>query len=166
MANIEKIASDIFYYEFDADTNEVNISSISGWLQANIGELNNLIYSSYSGAEIDLKPEEQDIFKHLYLAHYYKKKSRNAIKTIGTANAVNNIVSVSDEDSSVSFINGNEVSKQFRALSKDHLDELNKLVFAYNSYQSGPAQVIGKSMLNDVLFLSGTGFYNTYIGRF
>jgi hypothetical protein len=163
MANLGQIANDIFYYEFDADTNEVNISVISGWLNANIGELNNLIYTSHSGTGINLNTEEQDIFKHLYLAHYYKKKSRNAIKTIGTANAVNNIVSVSDEDSSVSFINGNEVSKQFRALSKDHLEELNKLVYAYNSYQSPPAQVIGKSMMNDVLFLSGTGFLNTYI---
>lgn len=163
MANLGEIAQNIFYYEFDADTNETNISVISGWLNANIGELNNLIFTSHSGSGIDLNTEEQDIFKHLYLASYYKKKSRNAIKTIGTTNASNNIVSVSDEDSSVTFINGNEVSKQFRALSKDHIDELNKLVFAYNSYQGAPTQVIGKTMLNDVLTLTGTGFYNTYI---
>ena len=162
MANLGQIASGIFFYEFDADTSEVNISVISGWLQANIGELNNLIYTSHSGDSIDLNTEEQDIFKHLYLAHYYKKKSRNAIKTIGTANATNNILSVSDEDSSVSFVNGNEVSKQFRTLSKDHLEELNKLVYAYNSYQSSPTQVIGKTMMNDVLFFTGTGLYNVY----
>ena len=119
MANIGQIASGIFFYEFDADTSQTNISVISGWLQANIGELNNLIYTSHSGTGIDLSTEEIDIFKHLYLSHFYKKKSRNAIKTIGSTSPSGNIVSVSDEDSSVTFINSNEVSKQFRALSKD-----------------------------------------------
>jgi hypothetical protein len=157
MANLAQIASDIFYYEFDADTNETNISSISGWLNANVGELNNLIFTSYSGTGIDLAREEQDIFKHLYLASYYKKKSRNAIKTIGSSSPTNNVVSVSDEDSSVTFVNGNEVSKQFRALSKDHLEELNKLVYAYNYYQAAPIQTIAKNMVYEVLTLTGTG---------
>lgn len=163
MANLGQIATDIFYYEFDADTNETNISSISGWLNANIGELNNLIFTSYSGTGIDLAREEQDIFKHLYLANYYKKKSRNAIKSIGSSSPSNNIVSVSDEDSSVTFINGNEVSKQFRALSKDHIDEMNKLVYAYNYYKAAPVQVSNKSMVNDVFLLTGTGFYNIFV---
>lgn len=157
MANLGQIAQNIFYFEFDADTNETNISSISGWLNANIGELNNLIYTSHSGTGIDLSTEEVDIFKHLYLSHFYKKKSRNAIKTIGSASPSGNIISVSDEDSSVTFINSNEVSKQFRALSKDHLEEMNKLVYAYNFYKAAPTQVVAKTMVSDVLTLTGTG---------
>lgn len=157
MANLGQIAQNIFYFEFDADANETNISSISGWLNANIGELNNLIFTSHSGTGIDLNNEEADIFKHLYLANYYKKKSRNAIKTIGGSSPTNNIVSVSDEDSSVTFINGNEVSKQFRSLSKDHMEELNKLVFAYNSYQGQPTQVYARNMVSDVLNVLATG---------
>lgn len=157
MANLGQIAQNIFYFEFDADVNETNISSISGWLNANIGELNNLIFTSHSGTGIDLNNEEADIFKHLYLASYYKKKSRNAIKTIGGSSPTNNIVSVSDEDSSVTFINGNEVSKQFRSLSKDHMEELNKLVFAYNSYQGQPTQVYARNMVSDVLNILATG---------
>ena len=157
MANVGQIASGIFFYEFDADTSQTNMSVISGWLQANIGELNNLIYTSHSGTEIDLNTEEIDIFKHLYLSHFYKKKSRNAIKTIGSASPSGNIISVSDEDSSVTFVNSNEVSKQFRALSKDHLEEMNKLVYAHNFYKAAPTQVVGKTMVNDVLTLTGTG---------
>ena len=65
MANIQEIASGIFFYEFDADTGETNISMISGWLQANLGELNSLIYTDYSGASTDLGLEEQNILKHL-----------------------------------------------------------------------------------------------------
>lgn len=161
MANIQEIASGIFYYEFDGDTGETNISMISGWLSANLGELNSLIYTDYSGASSDLGLEEQTILKHLYLMHYYKKKSRNAIKTIGSSSPVNNILSVRDEDSAVSFINGNEVSKQFVQLSKDHLNELNKLVVAYNSYQAKPQQVIAKNSVGAVLYTLSTGVITT-----
>ena len=160
MANLFEIASGVFFHEFDADTSEVNLSAISGWMEANIGELNNLIYTQFSGSDVNLNPEQVSIFKHLYLGHYYKKKSRNAIKTIagGSGNA---ILSVRDEDSSVTFVNTNEISKQFRQMSKDNFEEMNKLVFAYNSYQAAPVQVVAKSMLNDVLAMTGTGFYNT-----
>jgi hypothetical protein len=157
MANLFDIASGIFFYEFDADTNEVNLSSISGWLRANVGELNNLIYSDLSG-DGDFNQEQQNIFKHLYLSQYYKKKSRNAIKAIASS-STNAILSVSDEDSSVSFVNSNEVSKTFRQLSKDHIEELNKLVYAYNMYQAKPVQTVAKSGLTDILFLTGTGHY-------
>ena len=157
MANIQEIASGIFFYEFDADTGETNISMISGWLQANLGELNSLIYTDYSGASTDLGLEEQNILKHLYLMHYYKKKSRNAIKTIGSSTPTNNVVSIRDEDSSVTFLNGNEVSKQFVILSKDHGAELNKLVHAYNSYQGKPVQVVAKNMVGEVLNTLATG---------
>jgi hypothetical protein len=158
MANLQQVASGIFFYEFDADTNETNISMISGWMQANLGELNNLIYTSFTGADVDFGPEQANIFKHLYLGHYYKKKSRNSIKTIagGTGNA---IISIRDEESSVTFVNSNEISKQFRTLSRDNFEEMNKLVYAYNSYQARPTQVIAKSMIDDVLTLTGTGIY-------
>lgn len=156
MANIEQIASGIFFYEFDADTNETNISMISGWVQANLGQLNNLIYTDYSGTS-DIGLEEQTILTHLYLMHYYKKKSRNAIKTIGSSTPTNNVVSIRDEDSSVTFLNGNEVSKQFVQMSKDHFNELGKLVHAYNSYQASPSQVVAENMVGEVLNGLSTG---------
>lgn len=156
MANLFQVASGIFFYEFDADTSEVNISSISGWLEANIGELNNLLYTSFSGANVDLNPEQTNIYKHLYLGHYYKKKSRNAIKALagGSGSA---ILSIRDEDSSVTFVNSNEISKQFRQISKDNFEEMNRLVNFYNSYQAAPVQVVGKNMVGDALTLTGTG---------
>lgn len=162
MANIHDLASGIFFYEFDADTEETNISMISGWLQANLGELNNLIFTEFDGASVDLNPEQQDILKHLYLSHYYKKKSRNAIKNIAAGSNAG-IVMVRDEDSHVMFVNSNEVSKQFRQLSKDHVEELNKLVYAYNYFQAKPVQAVAKSMLNDVLLLTGTGIYSARV---
>jgi len=158
MANLFQTASGIFFHEFDADTSEVNISAISGWMQANLGELNNLIYTQFSGADVDLMPEQAAIFKHLYLGHYYKKKSRNAIKAVagGSGSA---IISIRDEDSSVTFVNSNEISKQFRQISRDNFEEMNRLVTSYNSYQAAPVQVVGKSAVNDVLTLTGTGTF-------
>lgn len=162
MANLFQIASGIFFYEFDGDTSDTNISAISGWMEANIGELNNLIYSNFSGSDVDLNPEQANIYKHLYLGHFYKKKSRNAIKNIVNGSA-SNVLSVRDEDSAVTFVNSNEISKQFRQLSKDNFEELNKLVTAYNSYQAAPLQAGAKTMLMDVLTLTGITYYNTYI---
>jgi hypothetical protein len=162
MANLFQIASGIFFYEFDGDTSDTNISAISGWMEANLGELNNLIYTQFSGADADLNVEQSNIYKHLYLGHFYKKKSRNAIKNIVNGSA-SNVLSVRDEDSAVSFVNSNEISKQFRQLSKDNFEELNKLVASYNSYQAAPLQVGAKNMLMDVLTLTGTGFYYGYI---
>lgn len=162
MANLFQVASGIFFYEFDADTSDTNISAISGWMEANLGELNNLIYTQFSGADAELSPEQANIYKHLYLGHFYKKKSRNAIKNVANGSG-NAILSVRDEDSSVTFVNSNEISKQFRQLSRDNFEELNKLVTAYNSYQAAPIQVGAKNMLNDILTLTGTGFYNSYV---
>jgi hypothetical protein len=54
-------------------------------------------------------------------------------------------------------VNSNEVSKQFRALSKDHLEEMNKLVYSHNFYKAAPTQVVAKSMVSDVFTLTGTG---------
>lgn len=159
MANIEQVASGIFFYEFDGDVAEANISIISGWISANLGEINNLIFTNFTGEDAVLGKEEQDILKHLYMASYYKKKSRNVIKSIGSSSG-NGILSLKDEDNAIVFVNTNEVSKQFHSLSKSHMEEVNKLVYAYNSYQARPTQVVNKNMFNDVMGLvaTGTGF--------
>jgi hypothetical protein len=69
-------------------------------------------------------------------------------------------LSLKDEDNTIVFVNTNEVSKQFHSLSKSHMEEVNKLVYAYNYYQARPTQVVNKSMFNDVMGLvaTGTGF--------
>ena len=135
---------------------------ISGWISANLGEMNNLIFTDLSGDAADFNVEQRDIMRHLYLASYYKKKARNAIKTLG-ANGSNGILMLRDDDTHMSFVNINEVSKQFSALSKQHMEELNAQVYAYNLYQARPMQAVSKTMLNDVLMLTGTGF--GYVNR-
>ena len=60
-----------------------------------------------------------------------------------TSNAGDNILSVSDGDTSISFVNRNEVGKVYRDLAKDSKQKLDSLVTRYTIYQSQPLQVGG-----------------------
>lgn len=143
MGNIGDLAQSIYVNEFDSDT--VTVESVSGWLENNIGQLNNALYTSFSGVSGNvsgLNLEEQNIFKEMYLYHYYVKQTRNTIR--GIANDTNgNIVSVRDGDNAITFVNKNEVSKVYKTLAQDSNERLIDLVSRYNSYQSSPRQVGG-----------------------
>lgn len=143
MSNIGDLANSIYVNEFDSTG--VTLESISGWLENNIGQLNNVIYTSFSGVSGEvsgLNLEEQSIFKELYLYHYYTKQTRNTIR--GIANDTNgNILSVRDGDNAITFVNKNEVSKVYKTLAQDANNKLMDLVARYNSYQASPRQVGG-----------------------
>ena len=71
MSNIGDLANSIYINEFDSSG--VTVESISGWIENNIGQLNNTIYTSFSGVSgsVDgLNLEEQSILKEMYLYHY------------------------------------------------------------------------------------------------
>jgi len=143
MSSVAELASGVFIDEFDSSG--VVYDSISGWFENNLGQLNNALYTSFSGVngQIDgLNLEEQEIFKQMYLYHYYTKQTRNTIR--GIANDTNgNIVSVRDGDNAITFVNKNEVSKVYRSLAQDVNNKLLHLVGKYNSYQAAPRQVGG-----------------------
>ena len=143
MNNIGNLASSIFINEFDSTG--ITIDSISGWLVSNIGQLNNVLYTSLSGVNGNVNGlglEEQSIYKEMYLYHYYTKQTRNVIR--GIANDSNgNILSVRDGDNAITFVNKNEVSKVYRSLAQDAYEKLEGLVYKYNSYNASPRQVGG-----------------------
>jgi len=144
------IASGIYTYEFDSDTGVNNITGISGWLESNLGTLNNMLYSSFSGgssiADTDIPIEAQNIHKEIYMYNYYSKQARNALRGIINSNNSSdgsNILSVKDSDSMVTFVNKNEVSKVYRGLATDSKANIDKLVAHYNIYGAEPRQVGG-----------------------
>ena len=143
MNNIGNLASSIFINEFDSTG--ITIDSISVWLDSNIGQLNNVLYTSLSGVNGNVNGlglEEQSIYKEMYLYHYYTKQTRNVIR--GIANDSNgNILSVRDGDNAITFVNKNEVSKVYRSLAQDAYEKLEGLVYKYNSYNASPRQVGG-----------------------
>jgi hypothetical protein len=143
MGNIGDLANSIYINEFDSSG--VAVESISGWIENNIGQLNNAIYTSFSGVSgiVDgLNLEEQSILREMYLYHYYTKQTRNTIR--GIANDTNgNILSVRDGDNAITFVNKNEVSKVYKNLAQDANEKLMDLVSRYNNYRASPRQVGG-----------------------
>jgi len=155
------IASDIYSFEFDGDSTVTTVSAISGWLQSNLGKLNTMLYSDFSGDGSNIPVEAQSIHKELYLYNYYSKQARNALRGIinTSNNDGSNILSVKDADSMVTFVNKNEVSKVYRGLATDSKLNIDKLVAQYNIYGAEPRQLGG---IEGEMW---TGFYtsNTYV---
>ena len=119
--NISGLATGI--YEYELDSTGVTFGSISGWLNENVGMLNTYLYTSFSGEDGEISGmglEEADIYKEMYLYHYYSKQARNTLRGI-TNDTNGNILSVTDGDNSVSFVNKNEVSKVYKSFAKDSL---------------------------------------------
>lgn len=166
MSDIGDLATSIWDTEFGDATGAAHrtsqISSISGWLQANVGLLNNVIYSSFSGdASGDMKPagkfklEEQDIYTQLYLKHYYDKKARNVLRGIdGSLNNDIDWIRLKEGDSLIVRSNKTDVAKLYLSLAKEAGEELKNLIYYYNLYQARPRQVAGTDGIQ-----SGCNYY-------
>ena len=146
----EILANTVFVNEFDSDTDMATLTQISGWFENNIGQLNTLIFTKFSGRGEAGHPtqqfvpklglEESGIYKHLYLKHFYKKKDRNVLKGI---DSTVDFVSLREGDSMITRTNKNEIAKTYRGMAKDAEEELEKAVYAYNFYNAVPRQVAG-----------------------
>ena len=144
-----QLASGILNTEFDNNTGITTTGAISGWLFENLGRLNTHIYSDFSGNEasgsrgtIDI--EAQNILKELYLYNYYTKEARNSLRGIVNSNVSgDNILSLKDGESSVTFVNRNEVSKVYRGLASDSMANVERLSAQYNIYEAQPLQLGG-----------------------
>jgi hypothetical protein len=141
--NISDLATGI--YEYELDSTGVTFNSISGWLNENVGLLNTYLYTSFSGSDgviSGMGLEEGDIYKEMYLYHYYKKQARNTLRGI-VDDSNGNILSVRDGDNSITFVNKNEVSKVYKGMAQDSYDKMLRMTQSYNSYQASPRQVGG-----------------------
>lgn len=159
MSVYSDLAHEIFSVEFGSDTSVTTFSQISGWFSTNIGLLNNLLYTNFSSADPALGEEEKAIFKELYLSNFYNKQARNALRGIlASSNNGDNILSVSDGDNSITFVNRNEVGKVYRGLAADSQARLKDLVYSYSSYKAEPRQLGGI----EAGYFSGSGGYYAY----
>ena len=146
---LEELASGIFETEFDSDTGIATVSSVSGWLYENLGQVNTYLYTDFTGTDASgtygaMDIEAQSVLKELYLCNYYNKQARNALRGIANTNVSgDNILSLRDGESSVTFVNRNEVSKVYRGLASDCMDKVTRLAAQYNIYQAQPRQLAG-----------------------
>jgi hypothetical protein len=149
MSALEDLASGIVETEFDSDTGIATVSAVSGWLFENLGRLNTHLYTDFNGYNATgtygvIDNEAQNVLKELYLYNYYTKESRNALRGIVSSSVSgDNILALKDGESSVTFVNRNEVSKVYRGLAKDSMDNVVRLSAQYNIYQAEPRQLGG-----------------------
>ena len=149
------IADEIFRELGEPST--LSIPAIAFWVRTNIGALNNLINSTYSlntstleleqtvsddtGADVTLEigDNERAIMKKMYMVHYYDQQIRNNITTLGT----DTVISVSDDGSSVTKLNRNEINKVYHQIKRQEHQELKELINAFKLSKSIPIQVAG-----------------------
>jgi len=144
---IVDIADELFRELGEPD--DISVPSIAFWLRTNIGSLNVLLNKPYTINQSSLEVEdtstdpfginEKVIFKKLYTIHYYDRQLR---KTLGSVN-LDSVVSISDEGSSVTKVNKNELSKTFASIKKQEMLELYDMLKAYSINEITPLQVAG-----------------------
>ena len=146
---LEDLASGIVVTEFAGDTGIVTVANVSGWLYENLGQVNTYLYTDFDGVDASgaygtMDIEAQNILKELYLSNYYNREARNALRGIvSSAVSGDNVLSLRDGESAVTFVNRNEVSKVYRGLANDCMDKVTRLAAQYNIYQAQPRQLGG-----------------------
>lgn len=164
MNQLGELAYSIWDIEFgdhsSALEREKNALLISGYLEANLGQLNILINTNFqltTGQMLEpkLKHEEQAIFTQLYLKDFYQKQSRNILRGMNPSSSTSTSTGVTDwtelrEGDSVikrsvnTATAKNESARAMTNASRDASDMLEKLIHSYNMYGSVPIQVAGK----------------------
>jgi len=145
--------ADEIYRELGSPT-DLSIPAVTYWVRANVGALNNKISTSFiiheTTLEIDQKEknstttrrinaDESAILKKMYMLHYYDGQLRKNLNTLGT----DTVLSVTDDGSSVTKINRNEVNKVISQVRRQESLELNDLVNGYKTSYARPVQVVG-----------------------
>lgn len=152
------LARDVFTTEFDSNTGVTTFSQISGWFAANVGNLNNLLNTSFSGVDPEIDEEARAIFQSLYMAGYYERQARRAAAGIISSQNGENILSVSDGDNKIQFANRSEVAKTFRGLATDAASAAEKAADKYCMYGARPQSINGLD--TEVTGYTYAGYYS------
>jgi hypothetical protein len=127
----------------------ISIPSITIWLrfEKNIGELNNLLNTTYyvdpTSLELidsnnnEITNLEASIYRHIYLISFYGRQAQNFLGASG----IDIVNSISSDGGSVRFINRNEIAKTYLELQKEIKDTLFKLINWYKRNQYKPTSI-------------------------
>lgn len=123
------------------ETDDTTVVKIFEWLKANIGQLNNLISTSYVIESNDAFPElgydEATIFAAIYIMNYYQRQQ----KVNMGASSYTDWTEVVEGDSRVRRVSRNEIAKNFRLLSNDIKEYLYQLSEHYRRWKCVPASL-------------------------
>lgn len=143
---------------------------------SNLGRLNNLIGSSYSGSyttgsygeitsydiEPDLGGDEMAIYKKIFEVDFYNKQARNSLSGIAGAGSSSDWLTLKEGDSSITRINRNEIARTFKSLSTESREELKQMVDSYLKFRTLPQQVVGDDEISDGYYLKPGRNYRSY----
>jgi hypothetical protein len=140
--------ADEVYRELGSPT-DLSISAIAFWIRTNIGELNNLLFTTYdvhvSTLELldadnaEITAEAVAIMKKMYSIHYYDLQIKKNITSLST----DTILEVSDQGSSVKKVNKNEINKTLSSVRNQEIVSMKNLITAYRLRSAEPRQVAG-----------------------
>ncbi len=144
---VQDIASEI-WQSINQDSS-TSIASISYWVRANLGYINNVLMESFiindsyeitdqSGATT-IPIEAVAIIKQLYIIYDLGLQIRANFSNLNT----DSVIEVEDDNSSVRRVDRNQVAKTLASLKKDEMQTLKDLVTAYRYRNSSPKQTVG-----------------------
>jgi len=126
----------------------ISIPYLCTWFVANLGELNNLITTTYSGVSGQISPElideDANIFKHIFYADYYE---RLAVQNMNAAGV--DWVYIQEGDSTIRRASSNDRSKTFLSLQKQAIAKLDMLIKLYRANQSIPRDIRDDGNITD-----------------
>lgn len=142
MSELGELAESIVDTELEFLTGDARLSAISsasGWLTYNLGQLNNRIFSSFSGENPSLNLEEQSIYKSMYLSKYFKDRAASILRNMDSSNG--EWLMLKEGDSQIQLPNKNEISKTYRNMYRDYEDQIKTLVTSYLQFQAEPRAI-------------------------
>lgn len=149
------IIADELFRELERPS-EMSVPSIGFWLRNHIGDVNNLLSTSYevSSDSISIVPElgeqEKSILKKLFNIYYYETTAR---RFLGAA-AVDVVLELSSDGGTIRTVNKNEISKSYLKLQKEEKESLDSLVRGYRIRSVSPLQVAGDDTVAESTSLS------------
>jgi hypothetical protein len=143
------IAQEI-YFDLNSPS-DLSLAAISFWIRANIGNLNNTIFSNFAindsyeivedGAEININAVA--ILKKMYMVHRYAVIIRSKITEVGA----NDVIEVQDQDTRVRRTDKNQLIRSISAEKKQEEEELRFLISNYRANRVNPGQVVGDDIV-------------------
>jgi hypothetical protein len=139
-----KIYDEEIGYHTSGNQRTIEIGLIANWLEGHLGELNNLIYTSFSGYNPEgFNLEEQSILRELYLSEYNRKAQRRVLRGIDGSDGSADFQVIREGDSMIQKSNKNVTARNYREAYLDSQERVKTLVYAYNLYGAKPNQVYG-----------------------
>jgi len=148
MNDLGTLAANIILFEFDNDLETFPLSHVSGWLEANVGQLNGLTHEDFwiSGGNFQptgLEEVEKAIFTKLYTINYYNRAAREALRSFTYASSGVDWILLKEGDTTIQRQNKNAVSRTFHEYARAEKQDLDQLLHQYNMSKSSALQVAG-----------------------